>query len=290
MSMKILISKYAGFCGGVKAAVLMLERALRQHPNRSIKVLGQLVHNKDVNNDFKERGVQFIDTKEETVAGDLVFIRAHGTPSETYDYLTEKGVDYVDATCYKVKNTQQMIGELEKEGWQIAVFGEEEHPETIGLVGHAEDGFMINEKLLDELPKFKQRVALLCQSTSNRQEFQRVAAYLKERTQELYINPTFCDFTVDAQGDARSLRDKSDMMLVIGGENSSNTCRLQEICAETVPSYHIQNVEQIQDEWVQDMSNIGITAGASTPSKIIKEVVDYLKTKGGQVEEVLPQL
>lgn len=290
MSMKILISKYAGFCGGVKAAVLMLERALRQHPNRSIKVLGQLVHNKDVNKDFKERGVQFIDSKEETESGDLVFIRAHGTPSETYDYFRNKGVDYVDATCYKVKNTQQMISGLEKEGWQIAVFGEEEHPETIGLVGHAKDGFMINEKLLDDLPVFKQRVALLCQSTSNRQEFQRIAAYLKDRTEELYINPTFCDFTVNAQGDARSVRDKSDMMLVIGGENSSNTCRLQEICAETVPSYHIQNVEQIQPEWVEGKSSVGITAGASTPAKIIQEVVAYLKNKGGQVEEVLPQL
>ncbi len=288
--MKIFISKYAGFCGGVKAAVLMLERALRQHPGRSIKVLGQLVHNKDVNNDFKERGVQFIDTKEETVAGDLVFIRAHGTPADTYDYFTNKEVDYVDATCYKVKNTQQMISDLEKEGWQIAVFGEEEHPETIGLVGHAKEGFMINEKLLGELPAFKKKVALLCQSTSNRKEFQRIAAYLKERTEELYINPTFCDFTVDAQGDARSVRDKSEMMLVIGGENSSNTCRLQEICAQTVPSYHIQNVEQIDPEWIQDKLSIGITAGASTPAKIIQEVVDFLKTKGGQVEKVLPEL
>jgi 4-hydroxy-3-methylbut-2-enyl diphosphate reductase len=284
--MKIIISKYAGFCGGVKAAVLMLERALRKYPNRSIKVLGQLVHNKDVNNDFKNRGVTFIDSKEETVADDLVFIRAHGTPSETYEYFTKKGVEYVDATCYKVKNTQQMITDLEQEGWQIAVFGEEEHPETIGLVGHAHGGFMINEKLLNNLPKLNNRVALLCQSTSNRVEFQRIAAYLKEHTQELYINPTFCDFTVNAQGDARLVRDKSEMMLVIGGENSSNTCRLQEICAETVPSHHIQNVDQIQLEWIQDKSRIGITAGASTPVKVIQDVVNFLKDAGGEVEEV----
>lgn len=286
--MKILISKYAGFCGGVKAAVLMLERALRQHPDRVIKVLGQLVHNKDVNNDFKARGVLFIDTKEETEAGDLVFIRAHGTPSETYEYFVNKGVEYVDATCYKVKNTQQMIASLEEQGWQIAVYGEEEHPETIGLVGHSSDGFMINEKLLDNLPEMKKRVALLCQSTSNREEYQRICRYLESRVEELSINPTFCDFTVDSQGDARSIRDLSDMMLVIGGENSSNTCRLQEICAESIPSFHIQNTDQIQAEWLDGKTRIGITAGASTPSKSIQEVVEYLKEKGGSVEEIVP--
>lgn len=285
--MKIYISKYAGFCGGVKAAVLMLERALRQHPDRRIKVLGQLVHNTDVNNDFKSRGVTFIENKEDTEAGDLVFIRAHGTPAETYDYFKQKGVDCVDATCYKVKNTQQMITHMEQEGWQIAVYGEEEHPETIGLVGHSTDGFIINEKLLDEVPPFKRKIALLCQSTSNRQEFQRIVAFLKDRAPELSVNPTFCDFTVDAQRDARSVRDLSQTMLVIGGKNSSNTCRLQEICAEKIPSYHIQSVDQIQEEWITGKEHIGITAGASTPASSIQEIVDFLKERGGSVEEVL---
>ena len=285
--MKIYISKYAGFCGGVKAAVLMLERALRNHPDRNIKVLGQLVHNKDVNRDFEERGVRFITEKEETDAGDLVFIRAHGTPAETYEYFKNKGVDTVDATCYKVKNTQKMVMELEAQGWQIAIYGEEEHPETIGLVGHAKDGFMINRKLLTEHPPLKQKVALLCQSTSNRQEFQEICEYLRDQVEELYINPTFCDFTVDAQSDARAIRNLSEMMLVIGGENSSNTCRLQEICAETVPSYHIQRADQIDVSWLEGKNAVGITAGASTPSRLIDEVVEILKSHGGEVEKIV---
>lgn len=284
--MKILISKYAGFCGGVKAAVLMLERALRNNPNRSIKVLGELVHNKDVNQDFMNRGVKFIKDKSEAEPGDLVFIRAHGAPETTYEDFKKRNIDYVDATCYKVKNTQEMILALEKEGWQIAIFGEEHHPETISLVGHTKDGFIINRELLGNVEP-KRKVALLVQSTSNRQEFQEICEALRNMVDELYINPTFCDFTVDAQSDARSIRNRSEVMLVIGGENSSNTVRLQEICSETLPSYHIQNPEQIQPSWFTDKSVVGITAGASTPDKVVKEVIRVLEKHGGVVEEVL---
>lgn len=285
--MKILVSKYAGFCGGVKAAVLMLERALRQYPGRPIKVFGQLVHNKDVNCSFEERGVQFITSKEEAKSGDLVFIRAHGTPAETYEYLRNKGIEYVDATCYKVKNTQEMIMKLEQDAWQIAVFGEEEHPETIGLVGHTSDGFIINKKLLKDHPPLKHKVALLTQSTANREEFQEVAQYLKENCEELSVHHTFCDFTVDSQGDARSIRDQSDLMLVIGGKNSSNTSRLQEICSEIIPSYHIQRADHIQEEWLKGKEVVGITAGASTPEMIIDAVVSFLETQGGVREDVI---
>lgn len=285
--MKILVSKYAGFCGGVKAAVLMLERALRQHPDKNIKVLGQLVHNKDVNQDFMDRGVQFIQEKTEAQSGDLVFIRAHGTPSSTYKYFRDKQIDYVDATCYKVKNTQQMIESLEADGWQVAVYGEDEHPETIGLVGHTSNGFMINNKLKNQIQEHEQKIALVCQSTSNRQEFLEIVDFLKARTEELYVNPTFCDFTVDAQSDARSIRDKSDLMLVIGGENSSNTCRLQEICAEKIPSFHIQSAEQIKDSWLKGKQNVGITAGASTPASVIQNIVQHLESKGGEKIELL---
>ncbi len=287
--MKILVSKYAGFCGGVKAAVMMLERALRQYPDRSLKVLGQLVHNKQVNQDFKDRGVQFIDSKEEMKSGDLVFIRAHGTPAETYEYMQNNEIEYVDATCYKVKNTREMVIDLESKGWQVAVYGEHEHPETIGLVGHAQNGFAINRELLDEIPELKRRVALLCQSTANRKEFQEIASFLKARCEELLVNPTFCDFTVDAQNDARSLRDEAEVMLVIGGENSSNTCRLQEICKESIPSYHIQTPEQIQEDWIRGRKCVGITAGASTPQSLISEVIELLKThdQDGVAEEVL---
>jgi|CXWL01.1.fsa_nt_gi 4-hydroxy-3-methylbut-2-enyl diphosphate reductase len=284
--MKILISKYAGFCGGVKAAVLMLERALRNHPHRSIKVLGELVHNKDVNRDFMNRGVKFIQDKSEAETGDLVFIRAHGAPETTYEDFKNRNIEYVDATCYKVKNTQDMIITLENEGWQIAIFGEEHHPETIGLVGHTRDGFIINRELLKNI-KPKRKVALLVQSTSNRQEFQEISEALRNMVDELYINPTFCDFTVDAQADARSIRNRSEVMLVIGGENSSNTVRLQEICAETIPSYHIQNPEQIKTEWFNNKNVIGITAGASTPTKVIENVVKVLESYGGVLEEVI---
>lgn len=284
--MKILISKYAGFCGGVKAAVLMLDRALRNFPGRPIKVLGELVHNKDVNRDFSQRGVQFIQNKTEARKGDLVFIRAHGTPSETYDYFQQQGIEYVDATCYKVKNTREMIMVLEQEGWQIAVFGEEHHPETIGLVGHSRDGFIVNRNLISNIKPGK-RVALLVQSTSNRQEFQEVCKALKQKVDELSIHPTFCDFTVDAQCDARSIRDRSEMMLVIGGVNSSNTVRLHEICSETIPAYHIQNAEQISPEWIQDKKVIGLTAGASTPEKAVQEVIEVLQNYGGVVEEIV---
>jgi len=284
--MKILISKYAGFCGGVKAAVLMLERALRNHPGRSIKVLGELVHNKDVNRDFMNRGVKFIQNKSEAEPGDLVFIRAHGAPEATYEDFKKRKIEYVDATCYKVKNTQEMIMALEKEGWQIAVFGEEHHPETIGLVGHTKDGFIVNRELLANIQP-KQRVALLVQSTSNRQEFQEISEALRGMVGELNINTTFCDFTVDAQSDARSIRDRSEMMLVIGGTNSSNTVRLQEICAETIPSYHIQTPEQIEPKWLVGKKVVGITAGASTPDKVVQEAIRILQSHGGIVEEVI---
>ena len=284
--MKILISKYAGFCGGVKAAVMMLERALRNNPDRDIKVLGELVHNKDVNKDFYDRGVRFIQDKSEAKAGDLVFIRAHGTPAETYRWFDEQGIDYVDATCYKVKNTQELIMEIEKEGWQIAVFGEDEHPETIGLLGHTTDGFIVNRELLARVEP-KRKVAIMCQSTSNRKEFKEVCEVLKDMVDELYINPTFCDFTVDAQSDARSIRDLSDVMLVIGGKNSSNTCRLQEICEEKIPSYHIQTADQIEEDWIKGKNSVGITAGASTPKNVIRDAVDVLKGFGGVLEEVI---
>lgn len=283
--MKIIISKYAGFCGGVKAAVLMLKRALRKNPGRTIKVLGELVHNPDVNQDFKDQGVIFVDSKEEAKPGDLIFVRAHGTPEETYKYFESRGIDYIDATCYKVKVTQQKIKELEKDGWQVAIFGEEKHPETIGLVGHTTDGFIVNEELLDQVTP-KKRLAIICQSTSNRGEFKRVCDHLNKIVEDINISPSFCDFTVDAQSDARSIRDMSNAMLVVGGKNSSNTVRLFEVCSETVPSYHIQNARQIEDEWLEGVDVLGLTAGASTPSKIIEEIIQKLKTRGATVEKV----
>lgn len=284
--MKILVSRQAGFCSGVKAAVMRLRRALKNYPGRQIKVLGELVHNQQVNQEFIDQGVKFINNVEEALPGDLMIIRAHGTPAATYKYLEENGIEYIDDTCHKVKKTQDRIHELEEEGWQVAVFGEENHPETIALVGHTSDGFVVNKKLIDHISPSR-KLAVICQSTANRQEFREVSEALQTMVDELQILPTFCDFTLEAQNDARDICAQSDVMLVIGGINSSNTKRLYEICSEIIPSFHIQTADQIQRVWIKGKEVVGITAGASTPKHVIDNVVKYLEDFRDTVEDIL---
>jgi len=277
--MKILVSENAGFCGGVKAAVLRLRRAIKNNPGRVIKVLGELVHNQQVNQEFIDQGVQYIKDVSEAKAGDLIIIRAHGTSENTYKYLEKNGIEYVDATCYKVQVTQHQIKELEEAGYQVAIFGEEHHPETKGLHGHTNDGFVVNRALLLKI-KPKKKVALICQSTANRADFVEVCSVLKGLTDELKIIPTFCDFTLDVQEEARGLRDKCDLMLVVGGKNSSNTIRLFEICSEDGgEAFHIQTSEQINPSWFRGKKTIGITAGASTPESVIEGVVSFVRDR-----------
>jgi len=270
--MKIIVSENGGFCGGVKAAVLRLRRAIRNNPERKIKVFGELVHNPQVNQEFIDQGVEFISSIEEAKAGDLVVIRAHGTSADTYKYLNNKDIEYIDATCHKVKKTQERIKDLEAEGFQVAIFGEENHPETQALLGHTNNGFVINNNLLENI-QAQEKVALICQSTANHKEFEVVCQFLEGKVAELKVLPSFCDFTLDAQRETRSIRERSDLMLVVGGKNSSNTIRLFEIASETKPAFHIQKPEQINMNWLIGKETVGISAGASTPTEVIDKVV-----------------
>lgn len=265
---KIILAEHAGFCFGVKNTI---DIALKQ--NGSVYTFGELIHNPQMIERLKKKGIKKIDSLEEIKDGTLI-IRTHGVPPSIIERAKNKGLNIVDATCPFVKNVQRLAEKLEKDGYQVLIIGEEEHPEVVAIKGYAKNSIMINSVEQAEQLSFE-RAGVVCQTTQDSKNFKEIVKELRKNIKELKVHNTICTATRLRQKSALQLAEKVDSMIVVGGLNSANTKRLAKICSKKVKTYHIENEKDIKKEWLKD--RIGITAGASTPNFIIEKVINKLK-------------
>ena len=274
---KITVAKSAGFCFGVDRAVKLVYNSL--DTRGKVVTLGPIIHNADVVNDLEKRGVHCVDGVAEIPDGYAAIIRSHGVSKKTYDLLNERHIEIIDATCPFVKRIHKIVAEKTKEGYTILVAGDKNHPEVCAIVGHCNSNayvFSNFEELKDFFEKKsinnKKKVAIIAQTTYNIIMWEVCKKYIQSKFPYCVIYDTICNATSQRQSEAIELAKKSDIMIIIGGMTSSNTKKLKTVCEEYCTSYHIENASQLGTIDFSKAKNIGISAGASTPAYIIKEV------------------
>ena len=279
--MKVLLAENAGFCFGVKRAVDEAIKTQKQF-NKKIYTLGPLIHNGDVVRYLEENSIYAIDLNDiDTLSkGDVILIRSHGVSKKTFDDLNEKGLIVINATCPFVTNIQQKVNKFSREGYKIVILGDEKHPEVVGINGWCNnDAIITNDGIFkDHLPN---KVCVVSQTTEKEENWDKTMANLsKESIEELKSFNTICAATEERQKSVYDLSKNVDFMIVIGGKHSSNTTKLYQIakanCDNTI---HIENASELPKDLLENknIKNIGITAGASTPDWIIKEVVKIME-------------
>ena len=281
--MKIKVAEHSGFCFGVKRAIQIALKTAQQ--NKKVATFGPIIHNPQMVSYLKKQGIGFIDDIDE-ITDETIIIRSHGITSDDYEKLLNKNVKLVDATCPFVKLAQEYAQKLIKEGFQLIVLGEENHPEVKALLSYVDDTAIVVENPGEhfDLPKEK-KIGLIAQTTQSEDKLEKLSVKLLRKYKELYIVNTICHATLLRQGSTKELAHDVDIMIVIGGKNSANTARLAEIAkTEKCITFHIETAEELKDEWFKNIDTVGITAGASTPEWIIndvkKRIVKIKKIKG----------
>ncbi|MBI3770484.1 MAG: 4-hydroxy-3-methylbut-2-enyl diphosphate reductase [Deltaproteobacteria bacterium] len=276
--MKIRKAIHAGYCWGVERALDIVTDTAAAHPGETVRTLGPIIHNPHVVQSLEEKGVQSVNDLDEMGSG-TVIIRTHGVPPETYEHAKAKGLNVVDATCPLVTLVQNKAKQLVQEGYHLVIFGNPRHPEVIGTIGHAGGKATVIEHPEDvekvHLPK---RVGVVVQTTQETELLAALLAHLAPRCKEVKIFNTICNPTIERQEAARELARDVQVVIVVGGKNSSNTRHLAEVCREEgATAYHIEDATELDPQWVKGIENIGITAGASTPGWLMDQVVERLE-------------
>jgi len=274
--MNIETAKHSGFCFGVKRAIQIATETAQSH--EKTVTLGPIIHNPQMVEYLQKKGLHSIDDIND-IQDETIIIRSHGITADNYKKLKEQDKKIVDATCPFVKKAQEFAQKLIEDGYQLYILGEKNHPEIEALLSYIDDTAVVvsNPDIAFPKPR-KGRVALIAQTTQSEDKFERLAARLLSYCEELQIVKTICNATILRQEATRNLSQKVDIMIVIGGKNSANTTRLAEIArAEGCKTYHIETQEELKDEWFEDVENVGITAGASTPNWIIHSVKEKIK-------------
>jgi len=273
---KIVVAKSAGFCFGVDRAVKIVYDELKKHKTAT---LGPIIHNKSVVEDLKSKGVRVVNSVDELNPDECVIIRSHGVGADVYKKLEERGISYVDATCPFVAKIHSIVKEKCAQGFEILIAGDKKHPEVEGIVGHCLQSahvFKDDEELKNffaENPEILQKkVAIVAQTTYNIKIWDKCIQIAKEFCGSPQIYDTICNATSNRQKEAEELAKASDVMVIIGGKDSSNTIKLYDVCSQYCKCYHIEDAGELCGTYFSGTVSIGITAGASTPAYIIKEV------------------
>ncbi len=278
--MKILVAKKAGFCFGVKRAIDIAFR-IANEKRKGVYTLGPIIHNPQVVKRLKEKGVipiEDIKTKKDIRA---LIIRTHGIPLYLSKEISFMGCEIIDATCPFVKKAQYYAKLLREEDYHVIILGEKNHPEVRGLMSYANDDVIVVDGKTP-LPKLKSRVGIVVQTTQPLEALKKVLSDALEHAKEIKVYNTICNSTALRLNETEKMARKADIMLVVGGKNSANTTQLARLCRSlSVPTYHIETSSEIKEEWVKGTKKLGITAGASTPEWIIKEVEGRIRDIGG---------
>ncbi len=287
--MSIRKAESAGFCFGVNRAIKMVEELLDS--NYKVYTLGPIIHNMEVVRELEERGCRSVDCIDSLKSGETLVIRSHGVPQSVIDEIESKGIEYKDATCPFVKKIHKIVASANPENEIVLIAGNSEHPEVQGIIGHctAHCYTFNNERELDEIlpiilnTKNKQPI-IVAQTTFDTNEWKKCIKKIKKLCTNQKIFDTICNATSVRQNEADIIAARSDFMVVIGDRHSSNTGKLFDICKKQCPNtVLIETANELDYKQVQSAENIGVTAGASTPARIIKEVLDTMsEIKSGE--------
>ena len=311
MTADIMVAKHAGFCFGVKKAIEIAEETAARNKGKKTYVYGQLVHNERVIEELQKKGIVFTDSIEEIPENAITVLRAHGEPGTTYQKLKLKKIyknnNLNDATCPLVTLVHNVAIKLKNNGYEVIIFGKKDHPESIGTSYHIkgkntfiaenpEDASLVFGHIVKNnfskvaiisqttmsVTGYKELISNINKISSNK--FEELHLSLKDMHKNYVFVDTICNPTKQRQSDTEEIARKADIMVVIGGKNSSNSKELAEKSREFgVETYFIQDSSQLKKEWFNGKENIGVTAGASTPDVTISEVVDKIKVLAGNI-------
>ena len=279
--MEVRLAKSAGFCFGVKRAVDKVYEQIAT--GKKIYTYGPIIHNEEVVKDLEEKGVQVIPDKEalKNLKEGTVIIRSHGVAKEIYDILEANGLECVDATCPFVKRIHNIVSKESSAGKHIIIVGNAGHPEVEGIMGWCSGPLNVLETIEEAenltLPGGTD-ICIVSQTTFNYNKFQHIVEIFQKKGYNDSVVNTICNATEERQTEAREIASQADVMIVIGGKHSSNTRKLYEICSsECDNTYFIQTLDDLHLELPKSVGLVGITAGASTPNKLIEEVQNYVR-------------
>ena len=291
--MKVKVAETAGFCFGVKRAVDKVYELIDTE-QKPIFTLGPIIHNEGVVADLEAKGVHVIaesdlDSPDDSLRKGIVVIRSHGVGKSVYDKLKEKNISYVDVTCPFVLKIHRIVEKESLAGNHVIIIGDKDHPEVQGICGWCQGPHTViksREEAEAFLPPEGKKISIVSQTTFNYNKFKDLVEILCKKRYDnnvlniLNILNTICNATEERQREAKNIAGEVDTMLVVGGRHSSNTQKLFEICKkECGNTYYIQTPVDLDSEMFQCSSYVGITAGASTPNKIIEEVQEHVRIK-----------
>jgi 4-hydroxy-3-methylbut-2-enyl diphosphate reductase len=285
--MKIEVSRYNGFCAGVKVAVDKAFKTLEEE--KKLYSYGEIIHNKDVIDKLKQKGLTVVDEVPKKSDAKLL-IRAHGVGKSVYDKLRENNIEVIDATCVKVKKIHKIVEEFKNNDYNIIIAGDKNHPEVLGIIGWCGD----DAQVIDSVEGFKnlnldatKKYLLVSQTTFNSKIFEEINDYIeKNRLTNVVAENTICDATRKRQDACLELASRCDVMLIIGSNTSSNTKKLydlsKKICENT---FLIESYKEIPYKYIDKKTIVGVSAGASAPDWIIEEVIKMLENLNNDMNE-----
>ncbi len=279
--MEVILAKTSGFCFGVRRAVDTVYEQTEK--NDKIYTYGPIIHNEEVVKDLEDKGVKVLNSEEELEALDAgkVIIRSHGVPKKICERIAEKGLECIDATCPFVKRIHKIVAKESENGRRIIIIGNDGHPEVEGIKGWSKTPAVVIESQ-EGATHFRaetgEKLCIVSQTTFNYKKFKDLVEIFQKKGYDIIVANTICNATEERQREALELAARADVMIVIGGTHSSNTRKLFELCkSECENTYYIQTLEDLQLELPNSVELVGITAGASTPNKIIEEVQNYVR-------------
>lgn len=286
---KVILAKSAGYCFGVNRAVNMVEDLVAE--NKKVATLGLIIHNQKVVDNFNKKGVLTVDEPNQELGYDVLVIRSHGVSEDVENKIKNSG-DYVDATCPKVANIHKIVKKASQNGDIVLIAGDKNHPEVLGISGRISTKHYIYDSIeeLKELLNLHKEltespITAVCQTTFNANIWTNCQNYLKKVCTNVSIFDTICKATALRQQEADELSKKCDLMIVIGDTHSSNTSKLKDVCLNNCKNtFLIEDASQLPITLIENADVIGVTAGASTPDAIIKEVLNKMSEIENKIE------
>lgn len=284
--MKILLAKDAGYCFGVRDAVNLAYDTADK--DGDVYMLGHIVHNENVVKDLDNAGAKVVDSLDNIPEDKPVLFRAHGTSVETWDKANKKNMNIIDATCPLVLEIHDEVKKLEAEGRKIIIVGDHGHDEVKGIASQVKDPIIVSSsKEASTLRKYK-RAGVVSQSTQTIENVQEIINIIMTKVFDLRFVNTICFPTKRNQTQIKELAKQCDIMVVIGSFTSANSKRLTALAKErNDKSYQVTNADEINPNWFKEVEIVGVSAGASTPDKIINDVLEKIKKIGNVEKEIV---
>ncbi|RDU60704.1 4-hydroxy-3-methylbut-2-enyl diphosphate reductase [Helicobacter marmotae] len=266
--MKVRLAQKYGFCFGVKRAIAIAEN------NAHATTFGPLIHNsREIERLQRDFDVSLSESLEQAQSSNKVIVRTHGITKEDLQTLKTRGIKIIDATCPFVTKPQNIVEQMSKEGYQIIIFGDSNHPEVKGVASYGENVVIVGNVSEAMDYKFKKKVAVVSQTTKQPEQFGKLVGLLASKVNELRVFNTICNATFENQRAVFELSKEVDIMIIVGGKNSSNTKQLLKIAQDhCVDSYLVEDQDELEEQWFMGKTICGLAAGASTPDWIIQSV------------------